>query len=288
MSTQSGPATPILRGRLGVAQDFRRRRRQAPTPGSDGSPAKKYWNAEKSTGALAILGGAVVWQLVALALDLNWFPPFTKVLAALEQLIRNGEIFTNLAISIRILAIGFAISLSAGLLLGVLMGRYRRVEQALGIYVNAMLATPGLIFAPIYFSLWHDSDWVPIAVVIQYSVFFIIINTSSAVQSVDRRLVEMATSFNAKERQIVTKVLVPGAMVLGMAGVRVGLGRAVKGMVTGQMYATVFGLGGVVQRYGGQFDASSVLAISLVILIFALTLGALVRKLDRRLTRWVD
>ena len=230
----------------------------------------------------------MLWQLIGSLLRIPWLPPFSKVIVALVELTRSGEILANLLVSLRTLAMGFAISLVVGLVVGVMMGLYRRVDQAIGIYVNALLFTPHLVFAPIFFAIFHLSDWTRIAVIVKYTVFVIIINTATAIRSADPSLLEMARSFGATKRQIFSRVLLPASMVILFAGIRLGMGRAVKGMINGEMFIAFVGLGGVVQKYGSQFDASKVLAITLVILTVALVMGGLVQTADRRMTRWAD
>jgi len=153
---------------------------------------------------------------------------------------------------------------------------------------GTVLFTPHLVFAPIFFALFHLSDWTRIAVIVKYTVFVIIINTAAAVRSADPALFEMAHSFGANRRQIFTRVLLPASMVLLFAGIRLGMGRAVKGMINGEMFIAFVGLGGVVQKYGSQFDASKVLAVTVVILAVSLVMGALVQTAERRMTRWAD
>ena len=238
--------------------------------------------------ALSLVAGAAIWEVLGLVLDFPWLPPLSRVVAALVELVRNGEIVSNLVVSLRTLAIGFSVSLAGGLAVGAMMGRYRRVEQALGIYVNAMLFTPSLAFAPVYFALFHLSDWTRIAVVIQFSLFFVIINTATAFRTVDHSLVEMARSFRANERQVLLSILLPASLVVVFAGIRIAMGRAIKGMISGEMFIAVVGLGGVIQRYGTQFDSARVLAVVLVTLVLALVLGTAVQVLDRRVTRWAD
>ena len=251
----------------------------------------RYARACKATyviQALSLAGGIMLWQISGSLLALPWLPPFSKILQALVELIRNGEILANLMVSLRSLAVGFIISLVVGLTVGVLMGLYKRVDQAIGIYVNALLFTPHLVFAPLFFALFHLSDWTRIAVIVKYTVFIIIIDTATAVRSADPSLLEMARSFGATKGQIFRRVLLPASFVLLFAGIRLGMGRAVKGMITGEMFIAFVGLGGLVQKYGSQFDASRVLALTLVILTVALVMGALVQAVDRRVTRWAD
>jgi NitT/TauT family transport system permease protein len=238
--------------------------------------------------SLSLVGGIVLWEALGWLLALPWLPPFSKVMVALTELIQSGEILANLVISLRSLVIGFTISLVLGFVVGIMMGLSRRVDQAIGIYVNALLFTPHLVFAPIFFALFQLSDWTRIAVIVKYTVFIIIINTATAIRTADPALVEMARSFGASKRQIFSRILLPASVVVLFAGMRLGMGRAVKGMINGEMFIAFVGLGGVVQKYGSQFDASRVLAITLVILAVAVVMGGLVQRVDRRMTRWAD
>jgi NitT/TauT family transport system permease protein len=236
----------------------------------------------------ALLGGVVLWEILGWCLGMPWLPPFSRVLQALNEFIQNGVILGNVEGSLRGLAIGFGISVIAGLFIGALMGRYRRVETALDVYVNALLISPAMIFAPIFFAIFGLSDAVRIAVIIMYSVFVIIMNTATAIRTVDPALVEMASSFGATERQIFLRILLPASLPLVFAGLRLGMGRAVKGMINGEMLIAMVGLGALAQRYGSQFEASKVFAIALVVLIIALACNWVVQILENRLTRWAD
>lgn len=248
------------------------------------------WRRVQNNGteALALLGGAALWEVLGWGLGLPWLPPFSSVMVALVQFIDSGVILSNMVVSLQGLVIGFSISLVVGLVVGALMGRYRRVEKALDIYVYALFVAPSIIFAPIFFAIFGLSDAVRIAVIIVYSVFVIIINTATAIRTVDPALLEMARSFGCRERQIFLRILFPASLPLVFAGIRLGMGRAVKGMINGEMVIAFFGLGALAQRYGSQFEASKVFAIAMVVLIIALVANWIVQAVDNKLTRWAD
>jgi NitT/TauT family transport system permease protein len=234
--------------------------------------------------ALAVL--AVAWELVGRLLRFPWFPPLSVALGALAELHRQGLIWTNLLASLRSLAIGFGLALVFGVVVGTLLGRYRRLEYLFGIYVQALVFAPSIVFAPIFFTLFGLSDATRIGVVFLYSAFIMAVNTQTAVRHVDRSLVEMATVFGASERKIVLKVIVPAALPLIMAGVRLGAGRAVKGMINGEAFVALVGLGGLIETYGGRFAADKVLALLIVVVSVSVLVASLVQWLDRRLTAW--
>lgn len=231
--------------------------------------------------------GAAVWETAGRTAHAPSLPPLSRVLDRLVELTREGMILSSLADSLLNLALGLVISLTAGLAVGIAMGRRRRVEAALGAYVHALLAAPTLVFAPVFFSLLGAGRSAVVAVVVMYAVFVVIVNTASAVQSVPAHLMEMARSYGASERQVLLRVVLPAAAPMIMAGIRLGVGRAVTGMINGEMFIAVVGLGHLVTEAGGRFDSASVLAVLLVVIAIALGALALVQAVDRRITRWV-
>jgi len=251
--------------------------------------AEALWRPLRNNAVeiLALVGGAVSWEVLGWVLALPWLPPFSKVIAALLEFLDRGAIQANLMSSLQGLAIGFSFSLVVGLVIGALMGRYRRVEQALDVYVYAMFVSPSLIYAPIFFALFGLSDGARVAVIVMYAIFVIIINTSAGFRAVDPALVEMAQSFGASEFQILSRILLPASLPLVFAGIRLGMARAVKGMINGEMVIAMVGLGALAQRYGSQFDASKVFAIAMVVVIIALIANWIVQTLEDRFTRWV-
>jgi ABC-type nitrate/sulfonate/bicarbonate transport system permease component len=238
-------------------------------------------------GALSLLGGAVLWELVARTWDVSFFPPLSAVLRRLWQMIADGEILGSLGNSLLNLLIGVVISVVVGVGVGLLMGAYKKVEQALDVYVYALLTAPSLVFAPIFFSIFGLGRASIVGVVVMYATFIIIINTASAIRSVPVALIEMGRSFCATDWQVFRRIVIPAAMPLIMAGLRLGMGRAVKGMINGEMFIAAVGLGALVMDAGRRFDAETILAVLLVIIVVAVAAMQLVQLLDRRVTRWL-
>jgi ABC-type nitrate/sulfonate/bicarbonate transport system permease component len=246
-------------------------------------------------GFVALLAGAILWEVLARVWDVSFFPPLSVVLVRLVELtapggdISEGVIVNNLVQSVINLIIGFSISAVAGVVIGALMGAYPKVGYALDVYVYALLTAPSLVFAPIFFTVFgatHIRE-TTIAVIVMYTVFIITVNTSTAIRSVTPSLIEMGRSFGASDRQMFRRVILPSALPLMMAGLRLGAGRAVKGMINGEMFIAIVGLGAVVINLGKRFDAAGVLAVLLVIVAVSLGAVKLVQIIDRRMTAWV-
>ena len=239
-----------------------------------------------STNILSILSLALLWEIVGRIMNSTLIPPLSQIGAAWWKLLSSGKLLANLTMSLTTLAIGFFLAVFVGIVLGLLMGRFRAVEHFLDIYVNALMSAPTTAFVPIlilWFGLGVESR---IAVVFLFSVFVIIINTMTGVKQVDNVLVEMARSFGAREKEIFFKIILPAALPAIMAGLRLGIGRAVKGMVTAEMLLTLTGIGAMIMQYGSAFATDSLFAVILTILVVALVTMKAVQWLDRRLTGW--
>lgn len=236
----------------------------------------------------ALLAGACAWEVIGRLWSIPFLPPLSAVLRAAAELIASGQILRYLAASSLALLLGYLLAAVVGVGIGLLMGRYRRVEYTLDLYINALLATPKIVLVPVLFAIFGTGRGVQVAIVFLNAFFIIVINTMSAIRTVDSSYLEMARSFGATERQIFTRVLLPGSLPLTMAGLRLGMGRAVKGMINGEMFIVVFGLGGLLRTYGSRFDAEKVFAILLVVVGVALACTAAVQAIERAVTRWME
>lgn len=235
---------------------------------------------------LSLITLAGIWELAGRSGNAHLLPPFSKVMTAWFELLMSGQLFQALAISLQALIIGFLLSLIVGLPLGLLMGRYRRLESFLDIYMTALLTVPMISFIPflvIAFGLGlHSRVWI----VFLFAFVIIVINTSAGVRNVDPTLTEMAKSFGAKESELFLKVILPAALPMIMAGIRLGMGRAILGMVTSEMILAVVGFGAMLMTFGASFNSPALFATLMTIVLLAVALLALIQSLDRRLMPW--
>ncbi len=257
-------------------------------PSGVSAPRPRGWRGDGMQPWISLLLGAAAWEVSGRMLQLSFLPPFSSVLRAAMDLIISGQILGNLRASLIGLAIGFGLAVSSGVMTGLMMGRYRAVETMLEPFVNAFLAAPRLVFVPILYALFGVGRGVQVGIVFLSAFFVIVVNTMGGIQQVSASHVEMARSFGAGERQLLLRVLLPGALPMTMAGLRLGMGRAVKGMISGEMFIALFGMGALLRTYGSRFDSAKVFAILLIIVIVALVCSYAVALVERRLTRWME
>ncbi len=236
-------------------------------------------------GSLIVLG--IIWEILGHTLKLQWLPPLSAVFAELFRLFATNELPQHLLSSFSMLAIGLSLAIVVGLTVGTLMGVFSSVFTALDVYVNALFVTPSLIFAPILFAIFGLSDITRFSVVFLYGVFVIIINTASGIRNVDAPLLDMAASYGASRWKTVIRVVLPSAFPMILAGLRLSVGRSVKGMINGEMFIALVGIGGLISSFSKQYNFSAVWAISLFIMLIAILLNQVVGALEKRFTSWV-
>jgi len=227
-----------------------------------------------------------IWEIAGRSGNAHLLPPLSKVATTWIHLLVSGDLLRALAVSFQALALGFALSVVLGVPLGLLMGRYRRLDAFLELYMTALLAVPMISFIPflvIAFGLGlHSRVWI----VFLFAFVIIAINTAAGVRNVDPTLTEMARSFGARESELFVKVILPAALPMIMAGIRLGMGRAVLGMVTGEMILAAVGFGAMLMTFSASFNSSALFATLLTIVLLAVALLAAIQYLDRRLTPW--
>jgi NitT/TauT family transport system permease protein len=235
---------------------------------------------------LSVITLGLLWEIAGRTGNTRLLPPLSIVVVAWFELLVSGQLFRALAISLQAMVLGFFLSVLVGVPLGLLMGRYRRLESFLDIYMAALLTVPMISFIPflvIAFGLGlHSRVWI----VFLFAFVIIAINTTAGVRNVDATLTEMARSFGARESDLFLKVILPAALPMIMAGLRLGMGRAVLGMVTSELILAVVGFGAMLMTFSASYNSPALFATILTIVLLAVALLALIQYLDRRLMPW--
>jgi len=236
---------------------------------------------------MALIPVVLAWEVVARLIQFRFFPPFSNVFGRLIEMLGSGEIAEHLGSSLSNLVIGFAIAVVFGVGIGAVMGRVPAIGYALSPLVHAMIAAPTLAFAPILFAVFGVGTQSIVLLIVLFAVFIIIAETFEAVKSVPEDLIEMARVFGAGDRRLLRDISIPSSTPLILAGVRIGAAQAVKGMINGEMFIAVVGLGAISLRASRQFDTETVLAILLLLIGIAFAAVGTVHLVDRRVTSWL-
>jgi len=145
--------------------------------------------------------------------------------------------------SLRRIAIGFAVAAVLGVGLGLLIGRYRLTRQLMFPAIEALRPIPAIAWVPISIMLWPDNE-VSIVFITFIGAFFpILLNTVSGVQAVDAVLLRAGQCLGAREPQLMWHVVLPGAAPQVFTGLAVGMGVAWVSLIAAEMISGQFGIG---------------------------------------------
>jgi ABC-type nitrate/sulfonate/bicarbonate transport system permease component len=236
----------------------------------------------------SLLATLLAWEWYGQDIDPIFFSYPSAIVGAVPNMLASGELQEAFWVSLQGLVVGLAISIGTGVLLGLLMGRYRMVDYLLDLQITALYSTPHVALIPLLI-LWFGLGSAAKLVLIVLSAFFpVVINTYSGVRNIGHGLVEVAQAEGASERQIFAKIVLPAASPFIMTGIRLAMGRAVVAMVVGEMFTAVSGLGGAIVRYGAAFATDKLLVVIIVLALMGVGLTELVRGLERWLTPWKE
>lgn len=236
----------------------------------------------------SVLAFLLLWQLVALLTpsSATFFSAPSAVLRSGIQLLGQAETWSSLGLSLYEVLVGFLLAVGLGIPLGLALGRYPVLSALCDPLMMALYATPQMALIPLYVIWFGVGVASKIFVVFISALFPVWLNTATGIRQIDRVLVVAARSFGASEGQLFFKVYLPNALPAILTGVRLAWGRGVLGMVIGEMYVSVAGLGHLIMATG-----QAVQTADLFFLIFlAGLLGYLpaygLRRLEQRWVRW--
>jgi ABC-type nitrate/sulfonate/bicarbonate transport system permease component len=234
-------------------------------------------------------------SVVVLTLLWEWFgrdinPVFgsypSAIAGAFWDLAQSGKLQAAMLESLQPFAVGYGVAIVFGIPLGLVIGRYRVAEAALGIYVTAGYAMPLVALVPLLV-LWLGLGFaVKAAVVFLMSVFPICINTWLGVTAVPKSLIEVGKSFVAPNTVILRRIILPATLPYIMAGIRLAVGRAVVAMVIAEFFTTISGLGAIIINSANNFDTATMFVPIVVLMVMAISLNSLIGLIERRVAPW--
>ena len=228
-----------------------------------------------------------LWKIISTQTSSLTLPGPVPVFVALVRLLFSWEFWHSLLISVQSMALGYAVSVVIGLVVGVAVGLIsRRMGVIFDAYLLIGLSVPIAGLIPVVVMVLGVGLAARVMVVVLFAVFQIAINVVTGVREADRSLVEMAHSFGASSLRVFWRIILPDAVPSIMAGMRLGLGRGIVGMVTSELILLSVGVGRMVVKFSSSFQTAKLLAYLILIVSFGVVMMAGVQWLERRLTRW--
>ena len=251
---------------------------------------KFYLSQEKKIlGAAGVTIFLIVWELVGNVLQLinPMFMSAPSLIAkAAIDLFSSGEIYNDLYISGTELLWGYLLSAAVAIPFGIMVGWYKKMSYIFDPFINAMNATPRVALLPLVIIWLGIGILSKVGIIFLGAVFPILINSRDGVKTTPLNLLNAARSFGASEWMIFKAVVLPSTIPFILSGLRQGLGRAIVGVMVGELYAATAGIGFMITVAGATFQTDKVFV---GVLVFALTgmIGTeILAKIEKRFDKW--
>jgi NitT/TauT family transport system permease protein len=246
-----------------------------------------------SERAIYGLAGIVVflaaWEFGSRAgvIDRAFFGRPTGIIEAGINEAQTERFWSDVFASVSEFGLGYLLAAAMGIPLGLAAGRFQRLQYALDPWLNFFNSLPRIALLPvlvIIFGVFGPGS--KIAVVFLGAFFSIIIPTIQGVRTTDRRFLDVARSFGASERLLFWSVVIPSTVPFIITGLRLGIARALIGVVTAELYTQTEGIGVLIRRATELRQGDRALFGVLLFTISGIVGVELIRRLESRVQRW--
>jgi len=251
---------------------------------------KFYLNQEKKIlGMLSVGLFLLAWELVGNTFQLinpMFMSAPSLIWNAAVQLFGSGEIWNDLRVSGIEFGWGYLLSVIVGVPFGIAIGWYKKFAYICDPFVNAMNATPRVALLPLVIIWLGIGILSKVGIIFLGAVFPLIINTRDGVKTTPANLLTAARSFGASEWQIFKSVVIPSTVPFILTGLRLAIGRALIGVMVGELYAATAGIGFMITVAGATFQTDKVFVGVLMFAITGMVATEIVDRAERRFDKW--
>lgn len=244
----------------------------------------------RSVSVASALVALVVWQLVVVTglLDRRFFAPPTEIVATVWALAASGELWTDVAASLRRVFAGFALGAGPGIGLGLLMGWFRGVRAAADPLVNATFPIPKIALLPLFLVIFGIGEASKIVTVAVAGFFLVLIATADGVSRIDPVLVQAAENYGARGWKLFSRVVVPAALPAIFTGLRLSLGISLVIIVAAEFVAANEGIGHLIWLSWQTLSVAELYAGILVIAVLGVVVMGALDRIGRALMPWAS
>ncbi len=240
------------------------------------------------SGCISFAVILLAWQL---AVDLGFVQVFftstpIRIAAAFWSELRNGEIAANVGVSLYELACGLVLACIAGVGLGVLASWSRTIGHMLEPFIWFAYACPIIAFYPLFIAWLGLGPPTIIAIAFLSALTPLYANTLAGIRNADEDLMRAARSFGARRRDLFLKVVLPGSVPTIVAGLRLAVGRALTGVIAGELFGAATGLGYSIAFYGQKLKTTEMMVSVVLVVILGLVLTQLLSICEAATNSW--
>ena len=198
----------------------------------------------------------------------------------------ENNLWKATAVTLRNTFFGFVTGVSSGVVLGLILGRSRRLSEIFEPFVTAVNSIPRIALAPIIILAFGIGDASKVATSWIVVVFLVFYNTFEGARSVDRDYINASRLLGASEWQITRTVIIPSTMAWVFASLSPAISFALIGVIVGEFIGAEFGIGRLIIESEARGEAAGMMVAVFVLMTVGVVLSAMIRRLQTHLLRW--
>ena len=251
-------------------------------------PRKSLPRKELLRGIVSIVGGLAVWELLAQLLLENdlLIPPPSSVVQSFWNLTVTGELNKHFAATLTEFVYGFTTACVIGVIIGYFMGMHKRFDEIMDPWIATLYSIPIITVVPLII-IWFGIGMVSkVIVVFKITAVAIILNTAAGIKNLDPVWLELAKSLRLGSWETTYKIRFPGALPYIITGMRLGVGRALLGVVVAELMAANAGLGYLLRDASETWDSPKLFVTVFLLAAMGLVSFNLIKRFERRMAPW--
>ncbi|NLS07701.1 ABC transporter permease subunit [Rhizobium sp. P32RR-XVIII] len=153
-------------------------------------------------------------------------------------------------------------------------------------WISGLYATPTIALAPLFILWMGVGIWSKVVMVATLVIFPVIINTEAGLRTTSVNLIEMVRCFGANPAQVFMKVSLPSALPFIFAGLKLGIGRGLIGVVVAELFGSRAGIGQLISQAADAFNMPQLFAGVVLLAIAGVGMTSAFSWLEGRLLHW--
>ena len=221
----------------------------------------------------------------------NWFnasiiPTPHKIRIQFVKIVEDGSLIKHIVISFRRVIYGYFLGAVAGIILGILIGLYSRLNQAFIILIGVLTPIPPIACIPSFILAMGIGETSKIALIFVGAFWPCLLNTIAGIHQTDAKLVEVAEIFGKNKLVILKDIILPSALPSIFTGLRLGISTAWSCVVAAEMIASTVGIGYLIM-YAREMSKPALLFIGILTIgIIGLIIDLLMQFLQKKVIYW--
>ncbi len=247
----------------------------------------KRFGSSRMLSPLVVL---VLWEIVGQLklVDPIFLPAPSAILKQLFVMVRSGELFIHIGVSMGRMIAGFSLACVVGVLLGVTMAWFRLIDRIFEPLIDLMRPLSPLAILPLAILWLGIGAYSKIFIIFYGALFPILLNTYAGIKGVDRVTVDAARTLGATRLELLFKVAIPSALPIILTGVRIGSTIAMIVVVASEMVAASAGLGYLILTAEQVYRTEEMFVGILCISLLGFGLDRLIKYIRGKITWYTE